>query len=409
MVGGQTIPMTNGTIPLPSAIKGDTLDYPSSGALLRLVMPWMINLPTYTDLPRYGTPQRDWVLSIASEKEAMWANVLAIAATKFAAHSYTIRDSKDSARRVSTSQNLFKQADGGLGWVQFAQKVMRDMLTTNNGCFIRIRRDGDETTQIKVKEQYVAGAAVQGFSEAAVTVSRPGSKITGLYHLDSLRCTRTGNLAYPLRYLPITGEWQILRWDQALMYADQPSPRAGLFGMGECAANRAYPAIAKLAAMEQLVFENLTGGGANKLALINGIQDQTLKGIIEAAHAENQAKGLVYWMGTILGAIPSDVSLQLIEIRLKELLTQFVPKDERDNAYLIYAKAVGLPQQDIQALSGQGLGTHWFSTKRPAGRARCRPSSSGGNRRYRIVSCRPQPNSPLMTRTTCAIRRCARK
>jgi hypothetical protein len=64
----------------------------------------------------------------------------------------------------------------------------------------------------------------------------PGAKITGLYHLDSLRCVRTGNLTYPLRYMPSRACQQIYRWDQVLMYADQPSPRAELFGVGECAA-----------------------------------------------------------------------------------------------------------------------------------------------------------------------------
>jgi hypothetical protein len=347
--------MTNG-VNLPSAIKGDTLEYPSSGVLLRIALPWMLSPPTYTDLPIYWTPRRDWALSATPKKEAMWANVVAIATTKFAAHGYTIKDSKNSDRRVSASQDLFKRADGGQGWVLFAQKLMRDMLTTDNGCFARIRRDDDETVQIKVKE-WIAGAEQQGFADAAVTSSRPGAKITGLYHLDSLRCTRTGNLVYPLRYMPVNGVQQILRWDQILMYADQPSPRAELFGVGECAADRAYPTIAKLAAMEQLVFENLTGGGANKLALLQGLQDSTLKGIIEAGHAEGQAKGLVYYLGTILGAVPGDIPLNLIEIRLKELLTQFDPKQITDNAYLIYAKACGIPQQDVQALSGQGLGT----------------------------------------------------
>jgi len=348
--------MTNGTIPPPSAIAGDTLQYPSAGVLLRIALPWMLSPPTYTDLPLYWTPRRDWALSATPKKEAMWANVIAIATTKFAAHSYTIRDAKNSARKVAASQELFKRADGGQGWTLFAQKVMRDMLTTDNGCFIRIRRDDDETMTVRVKD-FVAGAEQQSFADAQVVRSRPGAKVSGLYHLDSLRCTRTGNLVYPLRYLPVNGTQQILRWDQVLMYADQPSPRAELFGVGECAADRAYATIAKLSAMEQLVFENLTGGGANKLALINGIQDQTLRGIIDAGHAENQAKGVVYWLGTLLGAIPGDAPLQLIEIRLKELLTSFVPKDERDNAYLIYAKSVGIPQQDVQALSGQGLGT----------------------------------------------------
>jgi hypothetical protein len=349
--------MTNGTA--PSAIKGDTFDYVSSGGmLLNLVMPGAyMSGPTYTDLPPYWTPRRDWVLSLTPKKEAMWASAVATVGTKFAAHGFTIKDSANSQRKISASQELFKRANGGEGWVPFALKVMRDLTTTDNGVFIRIRRQGEETQKIKVKAQTIAGADPGGFAEAAVSTAAPGSKIVGLYHLDSMRCTRTGNLAYPVRYLPVSGVQQILRWDQVLMYADQPSPRAELFGVGECAADRCYQTIAKLAAMEQLVFENLTGGGANKLVFLQGINDPTLQSIIASGTADAQAKGLIYYLGTILGAIPSSDPISMVEVRLKELLTSFVPKDERDNGYNIYANALGVPVQSIQPLSGQGLGT----------------------------------------------------
>jgi len=348
--------MTNGVAP-PSAIRGDTLNYPSQGAIFGLALPWMASPPNYTDLPAYWSPRRDWVLSQTPKKEDMWGSAVAIATTKFASHGFTLNDSQDSQRKVSASQELMKRADGGQGWVTYAQKIMRDLLTTDNGTFTAIRRDGDEEFQIKVKAQTIQGADMAGYADAAVIRSRPGAKITGLYHLDSLRCIRTGNLAYPLRYMSVLGVQMLFRWDQVLMYADQPSPRAEHFGVGECAASRAYHTIAKLSAMEQLVFENLTGGGANKLVFLQGINDPTLQAILQSGRADAQSRGLVYYLGTILGAIPSDQPITSIEVRLKELLTNFVPKDERDNGYLIYANAIGVPVQSIQPLSGQGLGT----------------------------------------------------
>ena len=348
--------MTNGMAP-PSAIGGDTLDYPSSGALLQLIMPYLMNPPSYTDLPPYWSPRRDYVLSASIEKESMWAAAVAKTATKFAAHGYTISDSQDSTRRVSASQELLKRADGGQGWTIFAQKIIQDLLLTDNGVFIRVRRQNERVEKIRVKAETIAGGEPGTFDEASVTIAPSGAKVVGLYHLDSLRCTRTGNLAYPVRYMAVDGTWQILRWDQVLMYADQPSPRAQLFGVGKCAASRAYKTVAKLAAMEQLVYENLTGGGANKLAFVQGITDRTLQDIIVSGQNENQAKGLLYYLGTIMWAIPGDSPIEIKELRLKELLTSFVPKEERDNAYVIYSNALGIPVQDIQPLSGQGLGT----------------------------------------------------
>ena len=351
--------MTNGTAPPPSAIHGDTFVQPAYGGVpLQIAIPYLMSAPTYSDLPPYWSWYRDVMLAGTPHKEDMWAGAISKVVTKFAAHSFTIKDSKDSALRVKNSQQLLKQADGGAGWITFAEKVIQDLATTDNGIFIRIRRADDEAQTIKLKAAMTfAGLPQQTFDEAQVTNSSSGAKITGLYHLDSLRCLRTGNLAYPVRYQPLYGAPQLLRWDQVLMYADQPSARAELMGVGFCAASRCYKTIAKLAAMEQMIYEFLTGTGANKLVFLNGINDPTLQGILKSGQADAQAKGLIYYLGTILGAIPSDTPVTSVEVVLKQLAAGFVPKDERDNAFLIYSNNLGIALQEIQPLSGQGLGT----------------------------------------------------
>ena len=123
----------------PSAIGGDTLQSPSSGALLQLIMPYLMQSPSYTDLPPYYSSRRDWVLAGSVEKESMWAAAVARTATKFAAHGYSLTDSQNSQRKVAASQELLKRANGGEGWVPFALKLIQDLLTTDNGCFVRIR------------------------------------------------------------------------------------------------------------------------------------------------------------------------------------------------------------------------------------------------------------------------------
>lgn len=346
--------MTNGLHP-PSAIDGDTMTEPGWGFPVRIAIPQMLSAPNYTDLPPYWSWSRDVMLAGTIHREDMWAAAVGRTATKFAAHGYKIEDSQDSQRRVAQSQELMKRANGGEGWVPFATRVMQDLLTTDNGIFIRIRRADDEEVKVRTKASNAPFGADDG-AFAQVVQSSPGAKITGLYHLDSLRCTRTGNLVYPLRYQPLVGASQLLRWDQCLMYADMSSPRAELFGVGFCAASRAYKTIAKLAAMEQMIYEFVTGGGANKLVLISGIQEMTLRNLIKAGMDEAQAKGFVYYLGTILGAIPGDTPIDIKEIILKSLPQGFVSKEERDNAYLIYANAIGVPPTDVQPLQVSGIG-----------------------------------------------------
>lgn len=351
--------MTNGTSDLPSAVSGDTYPYPSFGGIpLSVAVPYLMSAPAYSDLPMYWSWQRDVALSATPHREDMWGSAVARTATKFAAHGFTIRDSEDSKRKVSQAQELFKRADGGQGWVIFAEKIMQDLQCTDNGIFVRIRRADDETVIVKTKDAYQSKVgSAQSFDEVALTRSSPGAKITGLYHLDSLRCMRTGNLTYPVRYQPVMGAPQLLRWDQVLYYSDQTSPRAELFGVGFCAAGRAYKTITKLAALEQMLYEFIAGKGATKLAFVQGLAEPTLKSVIRAGEMDAQAKGLIYYLGTIIGAIPSDTPISVSEITLKGLPQGFDPKQIQDNAYLIYANAIGVPVQDIQPLSGQGLGT----------------------------------------------------
>lgn len=349
--------MTNGNgTTAPSAIHGDTYPYASYGGVpLQLAIPYLMSPPTYTDLPRYWTWRRDVALAATIHREDMWAAAVARTATKFAAHAFTIKDADDSTRKVASSQALLKAADGGQGWVIFAEKLMQDLLTTDNGVFVRVRRSDDAAQTIKLKESFTYQE--QTFDEAQIVNGSRAAKITGLYHLDSLRCMRTGNLTYPVRYRPVMGAPQLLRWDQVLVYADQPSPRAELYGVGFCAASRAYKTIAAIAAGRQMFYEFIAGKGANKLSLVQGLGDQTLQAIIKSGEANAQAKGLLYYLGTIIGAIPGDIPLALTEILLKSLPQGFDWKTYLDDAYLIYANAIGVPVQDIQPLSGQGLGT----------------------------------------------------
>lgn len=344
--------MTNGHA--PSAIASDIMTEPGWGFPVRIALPQIMSLPSYTDLPPYWSWSRDVALTNTIHKEDMWGAAVARTATKFAAHGYKVEDSEDSKRRVAQAQELFKRANGGEGWVPFAMKTMQDLLTTDNGIFIRIRRADDEEVKVRTKAAPLFGADDGAFAQ--VVQSSPGAKITGLYHLDSLRCIRTGNLSYPVRYQPLMGAPQLLRWDQVLMYADMASPRAELFGVGLCAASRAYKTIAKLAAIEQMIFEYVTGGGANKLVFVGGIQEATLRNLIKAGVDEAQAKGFVYYLGTILGAIPGDTPVNVTEVLLKALPEGFVPKEERDNAYLIYANTIGVPAADIQPLQVSGIG-----------------------------------------------------
>jgi hypothetical protein len=185
-----------------------------------------------------------------------------------------------------------------------------------------------------------------------------GSKILGLMHLDSHRCTRTGDPSIPVLYRDLKGAEHQLRAHQVLMFADMPEPSESYYGVGNCAASRAWKTITKLSAIESYLSEKVTGERATSIHIVNGISEQQLQGALITADAEQKRKGLVLYKGAIV--IPSmikDQAPEVATIPLAEIPDGFDAKQERDNAYVIYANAIGIPVQDIQPLSGQGLGT----------------------------------------------------
>jgi hypothetical protein len=140
-------------------------------------------------------------------------------------------------------------------------KVVQDFLLTDNGWFVEVARATD----------------------------KPGAKVQALYHLDSFRCYRTGNLDYPVIYLDWEGVFHKLRGDQVIFGSDMPSPRSRMYNRGRCAASRAFQTIIKLAAMETYFREKITGSRALALHFVTGVGKQQLIG--QAGPSRVQGRG----------------------------------------------------------------------------------------------------------------------
>jgi hypothetical protein len=257
-------------------------------------------------LPMHGTRERDMVLGATLDLEDMWSAAVAKAVTKIAVRGYEISDSDDSGRRTEKAKSLVMNLDGPSEYRSGMAKTVQDFLLADNGWFLEVERD----------------------SKAV------GARPRALYHLDSYRCYRTGNLDYPVIYLDYLGVWHKLRADQVLFGSDMPSPRARMWGKGRCAASRAFQTIVKLSAVETYFREKITGSRALALHFLTGLGKKQLQDAIEG-----------------------DSGITVTTIELASVPDGFDVNEERKDAYLRYANALGIPVQDIQPLSGQGLGT----------------------------------------------------
>ena len=286
-------------------------------------LPNVFGLPAV--LPPYWTPQRDMVLRATTLFETFWANAVAIACTKAASMSF---DVDGPALRVRRVQEMMVQWSGpSKGYVPSQQRAVHDFTCTDNGEFHEIVR--------------ASGAA--------------GSRVIGLVNLDSLRCQRTGDPEIPVLYRSLDGCLHELHWWQVIAMSDQEDPGDGWFGVGHCAAERAYRQIYKQAAVEQYFEEKITGSGATEIELVK-VNEQKLKDAKAVADAEKAAKGAVYFQGKILIPVMTDGEITGYTIKLKGMPDGFDRKQELDIAQLAYANALGLVLTDLQPLQGQGLG-----------------------------------------------------
>jgi hypothetical protein len=282
-----------------------------------------------SNLPLHGTRERDYVLTATLDLEDMWAAAIAKATTKIAVRGYEVSDNDDSTRRTEAGQALARDFDGPASYRSGVAKVVQDFLLTDNGWFVEVARASQ----------------------------KPGAKVQALYHLDSFRCWRTGNLDFPVLYLDYEGGWHKLRADQVIFGSDLPSPRARMFDKGRCAAGRAFQTIVKLSAVETYFREKITGSRALALHFVTGVSRQQLQDAMETSEAEKIRKGHVVYKGAVMIPLQGDTPIAIQSIDLASVPDGFDVDTERKDAYLRYANAIGIPVQDIQPLSGQGLGT----------------------------------------------------
>lgn len=296
-----------------------------------------------TGLPAYWSPTRDAYLRnvLYSEYHDFWAGAIGIAVTKISSLAWEIEGTQPRVRNYF--QQLYLDSDGNQSWVSFIAKHLQDFLATDNGAFVEIVRAS----------------------------SASGSRILGFMHLDSLRCTRTGDPETPIIYRDLKGIEHEVQAHQVLMLSDMPSPVESMHGVGLCATSRAWTAIKKMEAIERYIYEKVSGDRALSLDLVKGISPEHIRESVESAKEEREmslsqneaetgdtspGKAFLY-MGSVVVPILDDTKLEHTRIDFASLPDGFDRQKEFDIAVLQMANSIGLDVQDLQPLTGRPLGT----------------------------------------------------
>ena len=278
-------------------------------------------------LPAWGSAARDRILRGSRLVSGLWGSVVMKAVTKIAGRGYTLEDSTDSERQLKRAKTILESY--GPGWTRGLSRGMQDFLGTNFGQVIAIER-------------------------AAMA---PGARVTGLIHLDALRCSPTADRAYPLLYWSPLGRVHLLPAWGLIRLTDMADPDDLAYGYGQCAADRAWEGIIQDAAVTTYFREKITGSRNLSIFIIRGLRlDQLRDALTTSAEAQSE-KAFVVYKGSTLIPLLSDQEIQLTEIPLASVPDGFDVAEVRADIRLRYANALGIPVQDIAPLSGQGLGT----------------------------------------------------
>lgn len=335
---------TNGASLASKSVKADDYRYDPSAGAASPVNLWLTPLDfagSYAGLnslktlpptpPDYWSHARDLVLRNTVFHAPLWASAVHMASTQQAAQRWEVKGGPTQKKRAQDLLNNF--GFGVASWHGDIMKGLRDYWTTDNGQFILILRDGKSK----------------------------GARIVGLAHLDSLRCTRTGDLDTPILYSDKQGREHELKSWQVIALSDSPDPGEGFNGVGHCAASRAYQAIRSLAAMGSYVEQKISGRKPLALDFIQGLQTQTMADAIRAADmtAAQQEKAelrAISYMGSVLmGLIGQDINH--VRVNLAELPDRFQRLEEFNINLYLMADALGLDFQDLAPLSGGPLGS----------------------------------------------------
>lgn len=314
---------------LQSVKKGDLP--PGGTTVLQLFVP---TSPMSSMLPSYlpnGLWQRDKFLSLTPRADAQWGAAIGIGVAKVASLAWDVKS--DVRLRRIRAQELCHNADsatGQGGWVSYIAKQVRDYTCTNMGAVTEIVR------------------ATLAYS----------SRIVGINHLPAVRCRRTGDPERPIIYISKDGREHVLRSWQVMYFSDLPDPDEITYGGGLCAAERAYPQIIKMAALERYVYEKISGNRPLAIYIVNGLRTDQIEDAIRQAEDQQAQQGYMSYMGAVIMAtIKPDATPGLVEIPLAEIPDGFDATGERARADLIYSNALGLDPQDLVPLSNTPLGT----------------------------------------------------
>jgi hypothetical protein len=255
------------------------------------------------------------------------------------------------AQATDAQQALMRNSGILRGFKGEFKKFLHDYLTQDNGAFMFVMGDGPS-------DEVLQGPA------------------SGLIHLDSGRCQRTGSPEFPVIYHHLDGKRYALHLARVISMSNMPSPRADMFDVGYCAVSCALDVARELRDISvhsaekfgsrpprQLLYAE-TGATINELSSAihhfeNKLNQEGLtrfaKTLLLAPKVANQTLAL---RTLDMSSAPDGFNRQEVTIMDLALLASAFGLDLRDLAISFGVAGATKSDAEVQHRKGRGKGVH---------------------------------------------------
>ncbi len=315
----------------PSTLQRRSVQTTGTGSALELAGDgFVLSLASVADsfTPWGRAPKiRDRQLREFWPTEPILASALYSICIRNANFSWTLEGGPETVKIV---QEIMHNSDFGRGWQHFITKVCIDLFSQDNGAFIEVIRQSDS----------------------------PTSPVVGFAHLDSFRCTRTGNPDFPVVYIDRLGVLHRMAWYQVEALSEFPSPVETMYNMQLCAVSRILRAAQYLKDIGIFNREKVAGDNPNAIYLVGGVSSQTISDAMEQHKAKQAERGMTrFILPLIVGSLDPTATISQEQIDLKSLPDQFNLEDAMRWYINQLALGFGADYQDFAPLPGRALGS----------------------------------------------------
>lgn len=234
-------------------------------------------------------------------------------------------------QRSSYFQQVLRQADFGRGWNSLIDKGLRDYFRQNNGWYMEVIAPGNPKKP-------------------------PTGAITGLAHLDSLRCFPTGDPEFPVVYYNTKGTLHLMHRTRVVHLVDTPDGDDSQPGYGESALYRGISIASQQLHMSRFIESKFDGKPEPGYVFWNGLSTQQRLARFEKFRDEQQRDerwGNVIHFEAMDPANPISASF----VSFSQAPESWSYKEYTELQVNAWALALGIDVQEIWQLTGGNIGS----------------------------------------------------